>query len=103
MNKSQMIKLIKIEYTYDEIMQRVETRTERQVFAEVKSINANEFFSANTNGLQAQYCFKVFVYDYQNEKEIEFNNEVYSVYRTYEKGDYIDLYVESRVANENNS
>lgn len=74
----------------------VGTSTKTQVFCQVHSISRSEFFDAGRNGLNPSYEFTVFKGDYNGETICEYNGETYSIYRTYEVGDYIELYVERK-------
>lgn len=90
-----------------------ETLTERQVFCKVSSVTRAEFFNAGRNGLNPQYVFSVFAADYEGEELVRYNNETYSIYRTYKsqgnnyitpnlrdraalQADYIELYAEKK-------
>lgn len=68
-----------------------ETRT---VMARVKSITASEFFEARRNGFKPEFRFDMFLYDYDGQKELEYNGVRYTVYRTYMgRSDTVELYV----------
>lgn len=70
------------------------TVTERQVFAQVKSIGQSEFYQAQAEGLKPELKFVLADYgDYQGEKEIEYDNKIYSVLRTYRTGNQIEITV----------
>jgi len=73
------------------------TPKRRTVMARVDSITRSEFFDAGRNGLNPEYKFTMFLYDYEGEKIVEYNGRQYTVYRTYEgRSDTIELYVEQR-------
>ena len=72
------------------------TETSKEVFAKVDSIYSREFFDAGRNGLNPEYRFMVFAGDYSGEEECLYLNKMYSIYRTYENGDYMELYVERK-------
>lgn len=80
-------------------MQEVEVKTERVVFANKRSVSQSEFFSAGQNGLKPQYVFDIRLSEYNKEKELVYNSKTYTVYRTFEKGENIELYCEERVGN----
>ena len=68
-----------------------ETRT---VMASVKSITASEYFEAGRNGFKPEFRFDMFLYDYDGQKELEYNGVRYTVYRTYMgRSDTVELYV----------
>lgn len=60
------------------------TRTDRQIFAAVKSIGTKEFYEAATAGMKPEIKFVIQDYlDYEGEKELAFNGFRYQILRTY--------------------
>jgi len=60
------------------------TRSERSIFALVKSIGTKEFYEAATAGLKPEIKFVIQDYlDYEGEKELAFNGFRYQILRTY--------------------
>ena len=73
------------------------TEERRTVMARVSSVTASEFFEAGRNGLNPEFKFTMFLYDYNGQKIVEYNGQKYTVYRTYMgRSDTIELYVERR-------
>lgn len=70
--------------------------TARTVFANVESASAKEFFEGGRNGLNPQYVFTMFLYDYNDETIVKYDGNRYGVYRTYIKGDTIELHAERK-------
>ena len=71
--------------------------TERKVFAEVSSVGQSEWFEGGRNGLNPEYRFRMFKYDYQGESLVSYNGVVYSIYRTYvDRNEIVELYAEKR-------
>ena len=81
-------------------MQEIESKSERTVFANKRSVSQKEFFEAGISGLKAQYVFDIRLLEYNNERELIHNNTTYSIYRMYEKGENIELYCEVRTGND---
>lgn len=100
MDKSEVIFLISSAYTKNDngVFETVEAK--KQVFCSADSALQSEFFNGGLNGLKPQKKFTLFKYDYNDEKVIEFKRKRYTVYRTYEKDDDIELYTELRKGNE---
>lgn len=94
------IKLISFATTKDEYGIQQSIPTSREVFCEVSSVGSQEWSNGRRLGLNAQYQFKVFFADYQNEEVVEYHGKCYSIYRTFIKGDHIELYVEMKKGNE---
>ena len=84
-----VIKLLKEVNTVDEYGDTVKTYTERQVFAEVRSIGQSEFYQAEAVGLKPEIKFLIADFaDYQDEKALKHTpfggvEETYTVLRTY--------------------
>ena len=73
------------------------TETERTVFCEVNSITQTEFYAAANTEFNPEYKFNVFFGDYEGESLLAFNDNRYSIYRTFRTGDYMELYAERKV------
>ena len=84
-------------YETDDIGQQIETETKRPVFANIESVGQNEFFKAGKNGLRPSFKCIIWDFEYDNEDEVEFNGDIYCIYRTFIRSDeHIELYVEMR-------
>ena len=68
--------------------------SKRQVFCTVRSVGMTEKYEAMSKGLDLQYVFALSDYaEYAGEKVVEYNGERYSVIRTYEAGQKIEITV----------
>lgn len=102
MDRSIAFHLLTPNQTQDELLQWVDDPERRQVFGQISSVTATEFFSAGQNGITPEYRLTMFGPDYQGERDLEIDGEPFSVYRTYRgKNDTIELYVERRRGDEN--
>lgn len=73
------------------------TEETRDIFARVDSITQSEFYDAGRNGINPDYKFTVFRWDYNGESVIKYNGLRYGVYRTFAKNtDELELYVERK-------
>lgn len=101
MNKSSVAYLVSETYTLNDYGVLEKQETKRKVFANVSSVSSAEWFEGGRNGLNPQFRFTMFTYDYENEKIIEYNSKQYTIYRTYiRKQDEIELYTELKKGNE---
>lgn len=82
--------------TRNKFQQEVKTETLRQIYCKRDSIKRAEFFSGGNQGLKPEFMLTTAKIDYSGETEISYQNERYGIYRTYEKGDYIELYCEKK-------
>ena len=98
MNLSSVIKLVDTPQTKDaDGVWRTGAETARTVFANVKSASSKEFHEGFRNGLNPQFVFTMFLYDYKDESAVEYEGSRYSVYRTFCRGaDMIELHAERK-------
>ena len=69
-----------------------ESLTEKQVFANQKSIRQSEFYQAQATGLKPEIMFEVRSIDYADEERLLFDSKYYNIIRTYSKnGETIEL------------
>lgn len=95
MDRSDVITLLSSTYQQDDNGIWQEILEETDVFCQVNSVTRNEFFEAGRNGLNPEFEFVVFAYDYNGEKLVRYNGKTYSVYRTYRgRDDNLELYVQ---------
>lgn len=82
------------------------SETEREVFAELKSITQSEFYQAQAVGMRPELKFVIADYlDYAGEQIIRYKDyatnkeETYSVIRTYRNGNALEIVVRRGVEN----
>jgi len=101
MNRSSVAYLVTESFTRNQYGVMESSATKHKVYVDVTSANQQEWFEGGRNGLNPQYRFTMFSFDYHNEKIIEYQGTQYTVYRTYYRStDEIELYVELRKGNE---
>lgn len=97
MDRSSVMQLIAVTYAEDDIGQRVPAETARDVFCNIASVSANEWFEAGRAGMQAALKVTMFAPDYQGEQIAVVEGVRYSIYRTYRaKNETLELYLERR-------
>ncbi|WP_419720637.1 phage head closure protein [Kurthia gibsonii] len=96
--KNHLISLISIGTTKDDLMQDIETEILKEVFAEKRSISQQEFFNAGQTDIKPTKCFVIYAHEYNDERFLIYENKKYSIYRTYEKDEDIELYCEVRTS-----
>ena len=95
MDRSDVLTLISQTRTQDDYGRWIPNTSERQVYVQVDSITHSEFYDAGRNGLNPEYRFTMFAYDYQGEELCEYNGNKFAIYRTYKRrDDMIELYAE---------
>lgn len=93
---NEVIKLVGYTITQDELLQEIKTEYERELFCEKKSVGRYEFFIAGQQGTKPQYVFIVRLADYNNEDTLIYNGVKYAIYRSYDKGEFIELYTQRK-------
>ena len=73
MDKSRVLTLIGVSYQPDSIGQLVPQETRRNVFCNISSVSASEWFEAGRAGLNAEHRATMFAYDYAGETLAELN------------------------------
>ena len=97
MDRSNVITLLSTTKTQDQYGVWRETITERDVFCQVDSVSASEFFEGGRNGLNPAFRMTMFFGDYAGETMLIYDGKTYAIYRTYQKrDDTIELYVERK-------
>lgn len=101
MNRSSVAYLVTESFTQNQYGVMESSTTKHKVYVDVTSANQQEWFEGGRNGLNPQYRFTMFSFDYHNEKIIEYQGTQYTIYRTYYRStDEIELYVELKKGNE---
>ena len=92
------IKLITRTFTTDSIGQSIPMPITTDVIADVSSISQSEFMQAGQIGLKPEYQFRIWEKEYGGQRQLEYEDKVYSVYRTYRAKDgRVELYTEERI------
>ena len=90
--------LIKVTDSRGAYGEAVKTRTERTVFCTRKSAGQNEYFKALQEDFRAEGVLMILSSEYDNETEVQYGNNKFSIYRTYERDNgYTELYLSERV------
>ena len=97
MDRSRILTLIEEAYKPDALGQLIPTETRRDVYCNLSSVSASEWFVGGRAGLNPEYRATMFVYDYNGERIAELDGVRYGVYRTYlAQNEFIELYLERK-------
>lgn len=100
MDRSELVTLVSETWTTNSLNVPVKTETPRDVFANVSSVTQTEWFNGARQGLNPELRFTMFRFDYADEKIIEYNDNRYTIYRTYiGRDDTIELYAQRKQGN----
>lgn len=96
---NEVLTLINVSYTTDEIGNDRESTVEADVFCEVTSASRAEFFSAAQAGLRPEYKFKIWAHEYGGQTKVRYDGLEFEIYRTFKLHDTIELYAKEVTAN----
>lgn len=97
MTRVEKITLITETLTLDDIGQQIRQETGNSVICTVESVSRSEWTAAQQSSLSPAYVVKVFFRDYSGEKVAELYGRRFKIYRTYQAGDKVELYLAERV------
>jgi len=81
----EVIYLISVTTTTNDMSDSIEGPIQKQVFANKKSIRQSEFYQAMATGLRPELMFEVKSIDYQQESKLSYNGMLYTIIRAYDK------------------
>lgn len=91
-NWSDVLQLIPLEKGVDEDgYDAIVPGEPRKVYANKKSVRSQEFHMAKQQGVTLSYMFEVRSMEYKGEESLKYEEKDHVVYRTYEKGEFIEL------------
>lgn len=91
MRHKDIIYLIGVTITEDELGNQIDSETEREVFANEFDISATEYYDAGVQGLKPEKRFEIYGFEYNDETKFRYGNKVYDILRTQTKGEKIRL------------
>lgn len=94
-----LITLVKKTYSFNDILEQVETETQTEVFASLRSVSRQEFAAAEQIGLSPEFMALTNAVNYSGEKVAIVNGERFAIYRTFRPNDSdeIELYCRREV------
>lgn len=87
MRHNDVIHLIYVDTTYDEIGNPVEVKTERMVYANQFEVSSTEFYEASAQGLKPEKQFEIYSFEYQGEEQLKHDGQVFRVVRDATRGE----------------
>lgn len=84
-----VIELMSVIESENDIGDTVEEPVSVQVYANKKSIRQSEFYQSMANGLRPELMFEIRQIEYSDQDKLKYNNKTYSIIRTYSKNDEI--------------
>lgn len=86
-----IIQLISVTSTVNDMGDVIETETTRDVFVNKRSVGQKEFYEAMQAGLKPELTFELRSLEYQDEEKLSHNGKQYKIIRTYDKGEFLEL------------
>jgi len=100
MRYDQVIYLMSVTVTEDEIGNQIKTMTERMVFANELSVSSQEFYNAAVTGLRPTKRFEIHSFEYQGEDRLKHDGVMYRIIRTEKRGEKTRITCERVAADE---
>lgn len=77
--------VILISHTYgnDEIGNQIPKEIRREILCKEKSVGRSEFYSAATSNMRPEVILTIHKYEYEGERKVEFEEQQYTVLKTY--------------------
>lgn len=91
MRHKEIIELLGVTVTTDELGNQIEQETARQVFANEFAISDRDFYSAGVQGMKPEKRFEIYAFEYQNESKFIHNGIKFRIIRTETRGEKIRL------------
>lgn len=86
------IQLIKVVKRVNENGFEVEEKVYKdKILANKLSVRSQEYWQAKQSGIELSHVFEVHKIEYNGERALLYDDEEYTIERTFEKGDYIEL------------
>ncbi|SDC69878.1 phage head-tail adaptor, putative, SPP1 family [Paenibacillus sp. UNCCL117] len=73
-------------YESDENGNQIPQENDTTILCSLKSIGRNEFYNAAAAGLRPELTFTVHAYEYNGERTLQFEGQLYRIIRTYSTG-----------------
>lgn len=99
MRHNDVIELIHVDTTYDDIGNPVEVETERMVYANPFEVSSSEFYEASAQGLKPEKEFEIYSFEYQGETKLRHGEQKYHVIRTSTRGEKTRIVCEKVIGN----
>lgn len=80
---------------YNEFGEVLERFVYRKVYANKKSVRQSEFYQSASVGLKPELMFEIRSIEFNNDEKVRYNGKEYTIIRTYDKGETIELTVSS--------
>ena len=97
MDRSRVLTLIEEAYKPDTLGQLIPTETRRDVYCNLASVSASEWFEGGRSGMNPEYRATMFSPDYNGEQIAELDGVRYGIYRTYlGRNETVELYLEKK-------
>ena len=95
--RNDVIQLYTVTYEKDSCGVSVPTEVlSDSIMAEIKSAGASEWFEGGRNGLNPSATLIIRRVEYNGEETVLYDGTKYTVYRTYIRGDLIELHCEKK-------
>ena len=87
MRHKDVIKLISVTFTTDDIGNQIAEEDEREIFANMFTISATEYYNAALTGLRPSLMFEIYSFEYSGQTRLEYEGKAYNIVRVITAGE----------------
>ena len=87
MRHYEVIFLISVQVTQDDVGNGIEQITERKVYANEFSVSANEYYNSAMSGVRPSKSFEIYSFECRGEEKLKHKDLVYRIVRTETRGE----------------
>ena len=96
MNDTQIVLKGESTYSYDKYGNETAETADKTVYGTLKSIGSREYLDARQLNLRPECVSEIYTVEYNGAKTVEIKGKVLAVYRTYIKGERLEMYLAER-------
>ncbi len=94
MRHKDVVKLISVTWAPDDIGNQVAKETKKEVFANMFTVSAAEYYNAALTGLRPSLMFEVYSFEYSGQTRLEYEGKTYNIIRATTAGEKTRLVCE---------
>ena len=94
MRHKDVVKLISVTWTPDGIGNQTAKETKKEVFANMFTVSASEYYNAALTGLRPSLMFEIYSFEYGGQTRLEYEGRAYNIIRVTTAGEKTRLICE---------
>jgi SPP1 family predicted phage head-tail adaptor len=94
MRHKDIVTLITVTYTTDALGNQVADESKKEIFANMFTVSATEFYNAALTGLRPSLMFEIYSFEYAGQTRLEYEGKKYNIIRVTTAGEKTRLVCE---------